>query len=279
MKPATKKTYGFSIIELISLLAVVGFLVAIIVPAFTSVRFSADQSSSASNIRQLVIANQLYASVHGHYAAWGNMENNIRWHSQRTANGFDATGGYLSPFLGEDKRVRRCPVFDRWNISPEGNPFDRGAGGYGYNATYIGGRPSDLGATIAPGATRDGYQPWWAKGNLTTQVQNPSEVVMFTSTAIARGGGIVETDQAVPFRSLTPAGLGKQSTPTVHFRFRGKALVAWADGRVSFESPSESIQNNWNVYGDNNQRFQLGWFGPTEWNGPWNPRSREGQPF
>jgi hypothetical protein len=270
---------GFSLIEMLFLFAIVAILLAIIIPAYGSARFRADQSASASNIRQLALANHLYAAAHGHYAAWGNFENNIRWHSVRTARGFDGAGGYLSPFLGEDMRVRRCPVLDRWNISPEGAPFDRGAGGYGYNATYIGGRPMELGSTVAPGATRDGYQPWWAKGNLLAQVANPSEVVMFTSTAIARGGGIVETDQAVPYRAVNPGGLGEQLTPTVHFRFKGKALVAWGDARVSFELPNPEIANNWNIYGDNNKKFQLGWFGPTEWNGYWNPRSADELPY
>jgi len=268
----TRNSKGFTLVELLGALFILGLLVSLVSVGVSRARFEADKAVSVQNIRQLVAANQLYANDHGHFAPWGNVQNNIRWHSARTSSGFDAHGGYLSPYLGEDKRVRRCPVLDNWNTDPEGSSFDKGAGGYGYNSTYIGGRPSDLGKSIRPGASRGSYQPWWAKGNLVLRVDNPSNVVMFASSAIARGGGLVETDQAVPYRSLTPGGLGENLTPTVHFRFRGEALVAWADGHVSLEPPNEELANDWSIYGEDNAKFKLGWFGPTEWNGFWNPR-------
>ena len=268
----TRTNNGFTLIELLCGIFVLGLLASLVLAGLDRARFQADKAASMQNIRQLVTANQLYAAERGHFAPWGNMQNNIRWHSARISGEFDAQGGYLSPYLGNDERVRRCPVFEKWNTNPEGSSFDEGAGGYGYNSTYIGGRPSDLGKSIPPGASRGSYQPWWAKGNLVARVDNPTNVVMFASSAIARGGGLVETDQAVPYRSLTPGGLGENLTPTVHFRFSGKALVAWADGHVSLEPPNEDVANGWSVYGEDNDEYKLGWFGPTEWNGYWNPR-------
>lgn len=270
---------GVTLVELLVGLAVVAVLATIIGSAVSAGRFQADKAKSAANIRQLAAANKLYAAAHGHYAPWGNRQNDVRWHSARTADGFDARGGYLSKFLGEDKRVRRCPVLDRWIGDAGGNSFDEGAGGYGYNATYIGGRPAEIDRSPAPGASRDSFDPWWTKGNLATRVDDPSRVVMFASSAIARGGGLVETDEAVPYRSVIPGGLGERLTPTVHFRFRGKALIAWADGHISFEAPNQEVANDWNVYGENNEEYKLGWFGPTEWNGFWNPRSKDEEPY
>ena len=270
---------AFTLLELLFVVAIIGLLLAIVIPAVRLAVFHADKTRSVANIRQLAAANNLYASEHGHYAPWSNVQNNIRWHGARTADGFDARGGYLSPYLGEEGEVRRCPVFEKWTDDPEGVRFDAGAGGYGYNAAYIGGRPSLLGRSAPAGASRGSYVPWWSLGNLVNRVPNPSDVMMFASTAIARGGGLVETDEAAPYYSLTPGGLGQRMTPTVHFRFRGKALVAWADGRVTLEPPNEGVANDWNVYGENNEEYKLGWFGPTDWNGFWNPRFRDRRPY
>jgi len=266
---------GFTLVELLFVMAIVGLLLGITIPGVRMALYHADKTKSVSNIRQLAVANNLYAAEHGHYAPWGNLQNNVRWHSARTANGFDARGGYLSPYLAEEGEVLRCPVFDKWDSSPGGESFDEGAGGYGYNAAYLGGRPSLLGRSAPAGGSRGSYVPWWTVGNPVNQVPRASEVVMFASTAIARGGGLVETDEAAPYRSLTPGGLGQRMTPTVHFRFKGDALVAWADGRVSLEPPNEEVANDWSVYGENNEEYRLGWFGPMEWNGYWNPRFRD----
>jgi len=277
----THRTYprGFTLIELLTVIAILGVLGTIVMSVAGEARYHAAKAESASNIRQLVIANQAYAADHGTYAPWGNLRNNVRWHSAREGGAFDRSGGYLSPYLGEDKRVRRCPVLEGFISADTGDAFDAGAGGYGYNSIYLGSDPSLIGWRPPAGASREDAVSWREQGRPAGHVTDKSNVVMFTSSAIARGGGIVETDEAVPYRSLTPEGLGGVMTPTVHFRFRGKALVAWADGHVTFEAPNPDVSASHNVYGDDNASHALGWFGPTEWNGFWNPRARYEEPY
>lgn len=273
-----KASKGFSLVELLVALALIAIFTAIVVTVVKEVRYHARKTESTSNIRQLVIANHLYASDHGNFAPWSNTSDNIHWHGERKSGEFVGTGGYLSPYL-DDGKVRMCPVLEEFIDMEEGDPFDEGTGGYGYNATYIGGYPPLMDQAPAAGASRDSVRPWWSYGAPVSYVMDPAELVMFTSSAIVRGGGIVETGNSVPYRHLSSGGgFGELSTPTVHFRFRGLALVAWADGHITFEAPNEASTSQ-NVYGDENSPYLVGWFGPIEWNGYWNPRFRMQTPY
>tara|TARA_R100000027_G_scaffold43940_2_gene33054 strand:+ start:4091 stop:4942 length:852 start_codon:yes stop_codon:yes gene_type:complete len=265
---------GFSLLELLVAVAVIGILVAVTVVGVRKVRYAGHKAESSSNIRQLVVANQMYASDHGRFAPSTDIYDNIRWHGKRVNGTFVGEGGYLSEYL-DGGEVRFCPVLEEYVESEEGVAFDEGTGGYGYNSTYVGGDPTQLDAVVDWNASRDDVTAWWAQGSRLFYVKEPARVVMFTSTALVKGGGLVETGDSVPYRAVSSGGrLRSVMTPTVHFRFEGQALVAWADGHVTFEDPNEaSIEHN--VYGDDNSMFSVGWFGPVDWNGYWNPHYDE----
>ncbi|MGE9297194.1 MAG: type II secretion system protein [Puniceicoccales bacterium] len=269
---------GFTLIELLTAVAIIGILSSLLIVAVGEVRFASHKNQSASNIRQLAVANELYAADHGNYSPNANFRDTIHWHGKRVGGDFDGTGGYLSPYLDGGK-VRLCPVFEDLLEDEEGAQFDEGTGGYGYNATYYGGRPDLWNMEIDSGVSLDDYQPWWARGNLPARIIDRPNTVMFTSTAIVRGGGVVETGNSVPYHHLRNGRLGERATPTCHFRFRGEAVVAWGDGHVSFESINEEYDSSHNVYDGNNDLYRVGWFGPVDWNGYWNPRSKHAQPY
>ena len=50
------------------------------------------------------------------------------------------------------------------------------------------------------------------------------------------------------------------TTPSIHFRHNGRAMVAWCDGHVSAEQMT--FTQSPNVYGGDCERFKIGWFGP-----------------
>lgn len=274
MKPTRS---AFTLIELLVCLAIIGILASLLVTGINEARFAANKNRSASNIRQLATANLTYASDHGNFSPNADFRDVTHWHGKRAFGKFDGTGGYLSPYL-EGGAVRMCPVFENILAESEGADFDQGTGGYGYNATYYGARPDLSGQDAPRSRSRDNYQPWDCRGNLPARIPQPAKTVMFTSSAIVRNGGVVETGNSVPYRHVQGGKLGAKATPTCHFRFRGEALVAWGDGHVTFEPPNEASTEH-NVYGDLNAPHYVGWFGETDWNGPWNPRSGEGLPY
>jgi prepilin-type N-terminal cleavage/methylation domain-containing protein/prepilin-type processing-associated H-X9-DG protein len=53
---------GFTLIELLTVIAIIGILAAIIIPTVGKVRISASSATSKSNLRQLSMAMQLYAT-------------------------------------------------------------------------------------------------------------------------------------------------------------------------------------------------------------------------
>jgi len=252
------------LIELLVVITILAILVGLALPVIFSARINALAMQSTSNLRQLAAANFAFAADQGYYVpAQSFPENNKRWCGGRS-NGsepWDPTEGYLADYLGESRSVTACPLFTKMvggNAS-----FSKGAGGYGYNSAYIGGLPGSW-QTQADGARVSAR---------TATLERASTTVMFATSALARAGGVQEYPFIEP--PFWPSGpnsvSGMRPTPSVHFRFKGKALVAWADGRVTSEEREER-QPGTNPYGGNATENNLGWFGPDEENGYWNPR-------
>ena len=256
---------GFSLLELITAVAVMSLLAALVANASRRTIEMAQSAKCAANLRQLVAANYAYAADHnGQFAPAMDKRNLIRWHGMRasSARAFDPTAGYLSPYLGGgDGATRRaasrafdpddpyagtgrqleCPAFadcEHATLS-----FEKGAGCYGYNMAYIGGQPGDQ------------FTPITAE-----MLDAPSRTLMFADTAFVNGSRLQEYPFAEPYYEVQADGsLGGGMTPSVHFRHAGCANIAWADGHVSAELPERL----------GNKKFLIGWVGKSENNGVW----------
>ena len=256
---------AFTLIELLIVLTIVAVLSAFLLAAVKTVRHKGDTTHSANNIRALVLANIAYLADNGRYAPADDKKNLRRWHGARTTktNGvFDPAQGFLAPYLGKSRAITPCPVFQ--DMLKGSGTFEEGAGGYGYNATYIGGTP-DL------RWNKDGTRVSATAAN----IERPATTVMFTSTAYARAKGLQEYPYCEPpMWDFGNGPEGDRPSPTVHFRFDGKALAAWCDGHVSFEFPLDRPEGT-NPHDGDTKGKNLGWFGPDENNGYWNPRREE----
>lgn len=247
---------GFTLVEL---LVVNVLLVAVATLGFHGyivARTIGNQATSAGNLRQLAAANLLYAADHQTYCPTDlNGRNLIRWHGGRghIREPFDPQTGLLAEYLGQSRQVGKCPQLERMITASAFN--ESGAGGYGYNDTYIGGVPSE-----------------YLKANRPANVSNPTRTLMFATTALAVAGGIQEyASAASPFDVDTNWKLRGSLQPSVHFRFGGKALVAWCDGHVSEER--KQGESDTNFYGGDSNEADIGFCGPITNNGWWNPRN------
>jgi prepilin-type processing-associated H-X9-DG protein/prepilin-type N-terminal cleavage/methylation domain-containing protein len=246
---------GFTLIELLVVVAIIAVIAGLLMAALVSARESGDTAQCANNLRVLAEANIRYAAEHeGRYCVAMERGNNVRWHGERVDvnSRFDPAKGPLAPYLGQEERVKRCPSFRE--VLDGAGSFEEGSGGYGYNAIYVGGSPANK----------------W-QGEHIGNIPAPVRTVMFADTALSRRDGVQEYPFAEPWQWVAPTGrLAGPLSPSVHFRHGGRANVAWCDGHVTAEKPARIGEKNF--YGGDDAKHRLGWFGPSEENGYWNPR-------
>lgn len=255
MKPS-RNNRGFTLIEVLIAIAIIITLATISVKSFRTIRSRANQAASATNLRQLAVANLLYTNDHGTYCPAMSPGNRTRWHGGKKGGSskFDPQEGFLADYFGNSRQVSVCPEFTR--LITDEDSWEEGSGGYGYNAAYIGGMP---GRTYTP--------------NRPSNLKRPERTLMFATTAFSKSGGIQEYPFADPPMAQNRRGAFTTSLqPSVHFRFNGRALIAWCDGHITAERPSEDSETNY--YGGDNKEANIGFFGPEQDNGYWNPDFR-----
>ena len=256
------KRRAFTLVELIVVVAVICILAALILAGVQSIRRQADATHSASNIRTLAEANIAYLAENGRYCPADDKRNNRRWHgARRSLTGvFDPADGFLAPYLGKSAR-HAMPGFP----------------GHAQGRQQLRGRHRRIRLQrelhrrhACDEVEHDGTRV----SALAANIESPANTVMFTSSAYARLEGLQEYPYCEPpFWDFGAGPSGYRPSPTVHFRFGGKALVAWCDGHVTLEAREQRPEGD-NPHGGQAFDKNLGWFGPDENNGFWNSRKQ-----
>jgi prepilin-type N-terminal cleavage/methylation domain-containing protein/prepilin-type processing-associated H-X9-DG protein len=165
---------AFTLIELLVVIAIIAILGAILFPVFAQAREKARQTTCASNLRQIVLATQMYLQdydetffpAHSTGQAGGNLPNNYGrlfwpWLVRPYTNSFEV---FWCPTEPKDPcRERNNPYFGYlFGMSPA----------WGFNMVYL-----------AP--SRDEYNPtdlYASHGASVARVQRPAEIVMFVES-------------------------------------------------------------------------------------------------
>lgn len=263
-----QRRFAFTLIELLVVMAIIAILAAVLIPSLMNARRQAQQTVCLSNIRGLAIANYTYAQENQEYFVlaapdmWGiNLK---RWHGVRnnTNSAFDPERGPMIAYMG-NRKLKECPNFlaslDYSDKAGQSAGFEQGCGGYGYNEVYIGGRSDMYG--ISDTACKNSAK--------IVHIREPQNTVMFTDAAYMTGSGANMTRIAYsfcepPYWEMGP-GISFSITPnpSIHFRHRSMANVAWADGHASSEKITFSVsyQTHGMIQGDQAKEQGIGWFG------------------
>lgn len=214
---------AFTLVELLVVLAVVGVLTSLLLPALNRSRDKARQARCLSSLKQMGIACSLYWDDHGDrtFAYRQGVTNGgvIYWFGwlQNGSEGqraFDPALGVLYPYLGT-RGMGICPSLQyesaRFKFKALGPAF-----GYGYNLNLspTSGRPSvELGHALSP-----------------------SRLVVFADSAQVN---TFQPPASADHPLLEEFYYVHQDEPTVHFRHGGRAHGVFADGHAGSEKPVE----------------------------------------
>lgn len=283
---------GFTLVELLVVIAVIGLVLGIVLPGLASSREAGRGVVCASNIRQLGLALDLYATdAEDRYApgAANILANLDRWHGRRASASlaFEPGRGPLTPYFdggsdGVGRSIRACPTFGRAlsTLAEAGAGFERGCGGYAYNAAFVGCDRS--GERFVPGTGGSGAKGQArgvssvrsdVVGSSRARFGNPGGTLGFADGALAvesPAGDVIEYSFVEP-RFHPHLATAARPDPSIHFRHgavgggrgwgngAGRASVAWLDGHVSAEGMTHSESSG--LYGPTASVVGIGWFG------------------
>ena len=207
----------FTLIELLVVIAIIAILAAILLPALNSARERGRAANCLSNIRQLGMANLLYAENNGDYFIFDEDSSRKTYWCGEYDDGVGNVQpkGGLNDYIGNDSNVRACPTFAAMmKTKKEGN---YGTGGYGYS-TEIGNTGN-----------------WPAVPAKLSKFTAPSRTIMFGDNADSWNSR--ELGESFGMPPPIYESWSMDATPSMHFRHNKNVNIAWADGHTDTNGP------------------------------------------
>lgn len=211
---------GFTLVELLVVILIVIVLASLSFLGFSRIRAAADSATTVSNMRQLQVANQSYASDHnGRYASYKVLDE-----EKGTYTYWTRSPGFLGYIIGDESVADRAlkditvplGILDPVVVRSKARLYDGLWASYGMNSGFM-----KEGGKSASGQQKELYV---SAHNLI----DPSRTAAFVNA----------TDVGVKYDSRnlwwsSPAE-GKGTNGKMAFRHNNKAAVVYFDGSTGF---------------------------------------------
>ncbi|MEO6908449.1 MAG: DUF1559 domain-containing protein [Abditibacteriaceae bacterium] len=220
----SKSTFkGFTLIEILVVVAIISLLAAILFPVFARARESARKASCQSNLHQIGLAWLQYSQDYDEQVmrfSTPGCGNTCYWWGGWNGSTLSSAGGLLESYM-KNTQVNKCPSL------PDELLDSKEQTGYGYNTVYL--SPTTYGPPPA-------YASQDVPVNLA-QIEDPARTVAFADAAQLYNG---ITMQASTY--LSPPGDTNPPTyagdyPNFQGRHNGTGNVLWCDGHVKAFKP------------------------------------------
>jgi len=242
-QPSAHERRGFTMIELLTVTAIVALLMSLLLPSLSAARDAARRVACLSNTRQLVTAWTVYANDHqGHAMPLAYFEfadtrggDSVFWFGTdgSVSGTVDHTRGLLTPYidaaLGEGS-VYECPS-QPWGTYAPQTRTNQFTTTYGYNGYYLSPHHTPgWGGSFGPIGRRPSQR-------LDT-IERPTELMVFADTLLPVGRDGRSTALLDPPMLFDGNGSWRTNeAPTTSFRHRATAAAAHADGSARTHAP------------------------------------------